>query len=310
MAGQSHTAVDDRDRLGRRQGGAGRLQAHGLAVFGLAAPQLAEDLHHTAHFLQRRCLGGQLQRTALFAHALGDDLHLLVLRSRNRQHHGVETTFQSAGEFIHALVTVVGRGDDRKARHGLEFHAQLGHGQGLFRQHGDQGVLHIGGNARQLFDARDLAQLHGVDQRAGNQRLFRRAMGQQLGIVPAIAQLLFAGAGRALDQHGGVAADSRRQMLGHPGLGRTRHAIQQQCTVGGQRGDGNLHQARIADVLGADLKAIAQAAAHQVLQHRPGRELPVRRTRPVVHLLQGIEFFGKLLFGVLTQDLAHGVLPV
>src|SRR2546427_6422997 len=45
--------------LFRSQRAAGRLDAHGLAVFGLAVAQLAEDLHHAAHFLQGRRLGGQ-----------------------------------------------------------------------------------------------------------------------------------------------------------------------------------------------------------------------------------------------------------
>src|SRR2546427_5389586 len=60
--------------LFRSQRAAGRLDAHGLAVFGLAVAQLAEDLHHAAHFLQGRRLGGQGQGAALLGHALGDDL--------------------------------------------------------------------------------------------------------------------------------------------------------------------------------------------------------------------------------------------
>ncbi|MPM57272.1 hypothetical protein SDC9_104094 [bioreactor metagenome] len=307
MPGQRHAAVDHRNRLGSGQRGRGRLDAHALAVLGLAAAQFAEDLHHALDLFERRRLGGQRQRAPHLADALHHDLHFFGLAGGHRQHHRIEAPLERARQLVHALVAVIGRGDHREALHRLHLAFQLGHGQRLFGKHRDQRVLHVGGNARELLDACDLPALHGVDQRAGNQRLLRRAVRQQLRVVPAIAQLFFAGARRALHQQRGIAAHRRRQVLGHPRLGRARNAIQQQRAVGGQRGHGDLHEARIADVLGRDFHAVLQRATHQVLQHGPGRELPARRTRAVIDLRQRLQFVRKLLFCMLAKNLAHGV---
>ena len=111
---------------------------------------------------------------------------------------------------------------------------------------------------------------HGAHHRAGHQRLAARAVGQQLGVVPAVADRLLGGAGGALHQQGGVAADGRRQMLGHPGLGRAGHAEQQQRAVGGERGDGDLDDPARADVLRGDDRAVRRAC------RRAGRWRPPR----------------------------------
>ena len=60
------------------------------------------------------------------------------------------------------------------------------------------------------------------------------------------------------------------------------HAEQQQRPVGRQRGDRDLDQAPRADVLRRDHRAVGQRAAHQIGDHRPRRQPPARRARPVV----------------------------
>ena len=125
---------------------------------------------------------------------------------------------------------------------------------------------------------RSMARMTGL----GTTAAARRAFGQQPGVVPAVADGLLGRARRALDEEGGVAGDGGGEMLRHPGLGRAGHAEEQQGPVGGQRGDGHLDEAALADVLGRDLGAVGQRAAEQVGGHRPGRQPPAGRSRPVV----------------------------
>ena len=83
---------------------------------------------------------------------------------------------QGAGQFVDALVAVVGGGDDVEALARLDLRVQFGDGQGLLGEDGDQGVLHLGGDAGQLLDAGDLALPHGAHHRAGDQRRRRRPL--------------------------------------------------------------------------------------------------------------------------------------
>src|SRR5262249_45063903 len=77
VAGIGEAAIDDGDRLGRRQRARRRLEL-GLAVGGDAVAQLAEDRHHALDLLERRLLGRQLESAAEFRDAAGDDLDLFV----------------------------------------------------------------------------------------------------------------------------------------------------------------------------------------------------------------------------------------
>ena len=308
MGGQRHAAVDHGNGLRRAQR-AGRRFHLELAVFGSAVAKLAKNAHHAAHFGKRRRLGGQFQAPPHLPHALFHNGHFLVFRGRNRQHHRVEATLERGGELVHALVAVVRRGDHVEAAHGLHFLAELGHGQRLFRKNGDERVLHVGGDAGQFLHAGDAAVFHGAHERTFHQCLPRRPLGQQLGVVPAVAHLFLARARRALNDARGIAAHGRGQMLRHPRLGRARHAVQKQRAIGGQRGHGDFHEPATADVLGRDLKAVVEPAAHEIGTHGPGRHLPVLRARMRVGLLQFFQLFGKLLFGVLTQH-AGGVFGI
>ena len=123
---------------------------------------------------------------------------------------------------------------------------------------------------------------HGPVHRARHQRRLARPLGEQPGVVPAVAQRLLGGARRALHEQRRVAADGGGEVLADPRLGRARHAEQQQGPVGGQRGDGDLHEPAGTDVLRGDRRAVRQHAAEQVGDDRPRREVPVGRPRAVV----------------------------
>ena len=109
-----------------------------------------------------------------------------------------------------------------------------------------------------------------------------RPLGEQPGVVPAVAQRLLGRARRALHHEGRRAADGRGEVLAHPRLGRARHAEQQERPVGGQRGDGDLDQTARPEVLRGDLGAVGERAAEQVGRHRPRRQPPAGRAGPVV----------------------------
>lgn len=131
-------------------------------------------------------------------------------------------------------------------------------------------------------------------------------MRQQFRIVPAIAQLLLARSGRALHNARGIAADGRRKMLRNPGFGRAGHAVQQQRAIRGQRRHGHFYQTARTDIFGADRKAVLQRAAQQIGAHRPGGQFPVLGTRMRILTLEGLQFPGVELLGMLTQKLACG----
>ena len=85
----------------------------------------------------------------------------------HRQDDGVEAALQRARQLVDALVAIVGGGDDVEALARLHLGVQLGDRQRLLRKDGDQRVLHLGGDARQLLDARELALAHRAHHRAG-----------------------------------------------------------------------------------------------------------------------------------------------
>ena len=147
--------------------------------------------------------------------------------------------------------------------------AQLRDRQRLLGQDRDQRVLHVGGDAGQLLDPRGHALRHRPHDRAGHERVAAGAVGEQPGVVPAVADRLLGRAGRALHEQRRVAADGRGQVLGHPGLGGAGHAEQQQRAVGGEGGDGDLDDAARADVLGCDHGAVRAACRRADRWRRP-----------------------------------------
>ena len=212
-----------------------------------------------------------MQRVAQALDPLLHNVDLVFGAGGERQHHRVKTALKCTGKFVDAAVAVVGRGNHVKALNGLHFIVQLGDGQQLFRQDGDQRVLHVGGNAGQLFDAGNLAVAHGVHHRARHQGGVSRTVGNQAGVVPAVANGFFARARGALDQQFRIAGNGRGQMLGDPRFAGAGNAHEQQGAVGGKRGNGDFDEATVANIFGLDLKAIVKRAAQNVGGHRPRR---------------------------------------
>ena len=191
-----------------------------------------------------------------------------------------------------------------KPAHGGDLGVELGDRQHLLRQDRDERVLDLRGHARQLLDAHQAAGAHRPVHRARHQRRLARPLGEQAGVVPAVAQRLLGGARRALHEQRRVAADGGGEVLADPRLGRARHAEQQERPVGGERGDGDLDEPAGADVLRRDRRAVRQHAAEQVGDDGPRREVPVGRPRAVVVGRQRRQLAGELVLGVRAQDLA------
>ena len=103
------------------------------------------------------------------------------------------------------------------------------------------------------------ALLHRPHHRAGHERVAGRAVGEQAGVVPAVADRLLGRARRALHEQGRVAGDGGGEVLADPGLGRAGHAEEQERPVGGEGGDGDLDEPALADVLRRDLGAVGEA---------------------------------------------------
>ena len=284
IGGERHAVVDHRDGFGGGEGAAGGFQfvfAVGCRPFA----QFAENGDDTADFRQRRFFGGQLHGRAVVFYAAADDVHFFVQGRRQRQDDGVEAAFERAGKVVHAFVAVVGGGDNAEAAHCLYFVGEFGDGQAFFGEDGDEGVLHVGADTGQFFDAGDFAVAHGAHQRAFDKRRAARPFGEQFGVVPAVAQRFFAGAGGALHDEGGIAADGGSDVFAHPAFGRAGQAVEEEGAVGGKRSDGDFHQAAVTDVFGADGVAVVECAADEVGDDSGGRELPVFRTRVVVLFL-------------------------
>ncbi len=97
----------------------------------------------------------------------------------------------------------------------------------------------------------------------------------------------------------------RRQVLGHPGLGRARHAEQQQRPIGDQRGHRDLHEPARPDVLRGDLGAVAEQVGHHGVRGQP----PPRRPGPVVGRGQQRQLLGVLVLGVRAQRVTRLLMP-
>ena len=247
---------------------------------------------------------GRRERGAELVDASGDDRDLLVRRFGQRKDDGVEAPPQRGRQIVHAAVAVVGGRDQVEAARSEHLRRQLGYRHRLLRQHGDERVLHVGRHAGELLDAHQRTGLHRPVDRARHECRLGRALGDQAGVVPSVAQRLFGRAGRPLHQQRRIAADRCRQVLADPRLGRARDAEQQQGAIGGQGGDGDLDQSPPADVLGRDDRAVAQLPAHQVGDHGPRREPPAGWAFAGVEPRQCLELACVLDLGMRPQHVA------
>ena len=91
--------------------------------------------------------------------------------------------------------------------------------------------------------------LHRGHDRRGDHRLPRLALGDHHGDVPRVLDVVLGGAGGALHDQGGVAADRGGQQLGQPALAGAGVADEQQAAVGGEGDDGALDEAAVAEPL-------------------------------------------------------------
>ena len=105
---------------------------------------------------------------------------------------------------------------------------------------------------------------------------------------------------------GGVAGDGGGDVLAYPAFCGAGQAVEEQGAVSGESGDSDFHQAAVADVFGFDGEAVFQGAADEVGDDGLRRELPVVRHGVGFLLLEFVQFFGGLLFGVLAEDVVHG----
>jgi len=100
--------------------------------------------------------------------------------------------------------------------------------------------------------SREAAGFHRAKDGALNQRLVAGTARDEHGVIPGVTDLFLGGAGGALDDFGGIACDRGGEMLGEPRFRRAGLANQEQCAIGHQRGNGDLHQPLEADVLWGD----------------------------------------------------------
>ena len=93
---------------------------------------------------------------------------------------------------------------------------------------------------------------HRGQDRRRHQRLGVRALGEQQGVVPAVAQLVLGGAGGALHGQRAGAADGGGQQLGEHRLGGAGLADEQQAALAGQGDHAAFDQRAFADELRHD----------------------------------------------------------
>ena len=99
------------------------------AVLGAPVAQFAENGHQAGDlggdvFFYRR----QFHARGGGVAAVGHDADLFLQGGRQGHHHGIEAAAQGAGQFVDALVAVVGGGDHVEAPAGLHLAVQFGNG--------------------------------------------------------------------------------------------------------------------------------------------------------------------------------------
>ena len=94
-------------------------------------------------------------------------------------------------------------------------------------------------------------------------------------------------------------------MLGQPALGRARLADQQERPVGDERGDRDLDQPLVAQVLGRDVVPAGLAAA-DVGVDGAGRHVPAGRLLVLIGRGQRFELAGEQDLGRHAQDIREG----
>ena len=152
------------------------------------------------------------------------------------------------------------------------------------------------------------AGLHRGHDRRGDHRLPRLALRDDHGHVPRVLDVVLGGAGGALHDQRGVAADRGGQQLGQPALAGAGVADEQQAAVGGEGDDGALDEAAVAEPLLRDLpvEAVgALGAQDEQADHLRG-QAPGERLRAVVDGLQPVQFLGVLDLGGGAQQVRHG----
>ena len=222
--------------------------------------------------------------------------HLRFQTGRSGQHHDIEAPLQGGGHVIDPLVPRVGRGDEGESLAGRNVQMQLRDADALFRQQGDERVLHFAGAAGDLLEAGHGPVFHSPVDRTFEHGAFGRPLGDEQGIIPGIAYLLFRRPGRPLYDPCGIAVDGGAEVFGQPALGRARFPHQQEGPVREQGGDGYLHQPLIAHVFGRDLH-IPHPAAADVGAHRPRRHAPAHGHGPGLGVRQRRQLGLKQLLG-------------
>ena len=170
-----------------------------------------------------------------------DDLRLAPLVGHHRDADEVEPALERRGQVVDAAVAAVGGGDDREAGLGEDdVVARRARGSRCTSRTGSRsarpgrrwwsGSAPRSGRSRRCSIAVMIGE--GIIDVAG------LALGDDHRDVPRVLDVVLGGAGGALHDQRGVAADGRGQQLGEPALAGAGVADQQQAAVGGQRDDG------------------------------------------------------------------------
>src|SRR5205807_8590428 len=105
---------------------------------------------------------------------------------------------------------------------------------------------------------------HGPHQRCCDECFARGPLGQELRIVPAIADLILIGAGGALYDELRRARDGGGEMFRHPGFGGAWYAEDEERPIGYERRNRCFDEAAVSDIFWRDLDAGFGLAAHEI----------------------------------------------
>lgn len=169
-----------------------------------------------------------------------DNLFFLFLVGDNRDVDEVEAAFEGGGEFVDAAVAAIGGGNDVEARLGENdvIGFEFGDGDVFFAEDGDEGVLDVGGAAGEFFEAAEGALLHTGHDGGGDEGVVGLASGDDESDIPSVFNLVFGGAGGALNDVGGVATDGGGEELGQPAFTGTGVTDEEEAAVGGEGDNG------------------------------------------------------------------------